>query len=305
MNNNFGFEDFEAYTYLDYHNPVLSWNIARGGFCSPSEIPGDHNKSFLSVAMAGMLANSTPKRLYSELSIEKVRIEFFPDCVSRLNGFFVFDEIESIARFWECNSWGGHFSDEYLSDVGIASTKSTRVDSNWISNIVDTDGGLKIDWFNNAIKYWSGVPCPSSEPIWERIVEGFLTVWSSDVRINAMKEVFAIWPNSSKLLTYSSLCFLSGDYDGMLIPFFVKDEEGRVGIKYISRMENINNEDFFKKIVEKARTMPSINIPLDVIPNDSSTISMPDLTNFEVMRSPDGNDPFSEIVQAINRASGS
>lgn len=27
--NNYGYEDFEAFTYLDYHNLAVSWNLAR------------------------------------------------------------------------------------------------------------------------------------------------------------------------------------------------------------------------------------------------------------------------------------
>lgn len=302
MNNNFGAEDFEAYAYLDYDNLTLSWNIAIGGFRSTSEIKGN-NKSFLSVAMAGMLSNSTPRRLESELAIERIRARFFPNCISRLNGFFVFDEIDSIARYWESNLWGGHFRDEYLSDVGVASTKSTRVDSNWISHIVDSDSSLKNDWCVNAFKYWSGSPCPLGEPIWERLVEGFLTVWSREIRINAIKVVLSEWPNSLDALAYSSLCFSAGYHDGMTIPLLVKGEDGSIEIKYIMRTENINNGDFIKEIIQKSITKPLIDIPSDLIINNSEIQTMPDLTNFEVKLLPDGNDPFSEIVQTINSGS--
>lgn len=35
-----------------------------------------------------------------------LKIRRFFDCVSRLRGFFIFDEIESMSRFWSSNSRG-------------------------------------------------------------------------------------------------------------------------------------------------------------------------------------------------------
>lgn len=133
MPTNFDAEEIKGFAYLDADNIVASWNIARGSFCSPMELQGFYSldfKNILSISMFGLLSNGSPNRLNSELEIEKIRKKYFSDCVSRLTGFFIFDEIESINQFKERESWGGHFSDEYLSDVSVASTRSTRVDSN-------------------------------------------------------------------------------------------------------------------------------------------------------------------------------
>lgn len=301
--NNYGYESFEAFTYLDYHNLAVSWNIARGSFCSPSELPPNEcNNSFLSVAMAGMLSNATSKRLYSELSIDNVRASLFPDCVSRLRGFFVFDEIESISRFWNCNTWGGHFSDQYLSDVGVAATRSTRVDSNWISQIVGVDGGLKEGWHENAVNYWRGNVFPDSEPIWERIVEGYLTVWSPDVRTNAILEIKTVWPNSLKLLNYSCLCAAYGSPDGMIFPFLIRDDKGNIKVTYISRMVQANDNGFIDTIIENAMKMPSLNINLSETSSNDEDISTPDLTFLNVSLSSDDNCAFSDFVKLMSRS---
>lgn len=300
--NNFGSEDFEGFTYLDYNNVTVCWNIARGSFCSPSELPNsEYKNSMLSIAFAGMLSNSSPERLNSELAIDNVRVSLFPKCVSRLRGFFVFDEIESISRFWECNSWGAHFSDQYLSDVGVAATRSTRVDSNWISKIINANGTLKDDWLENTISYWSGDVFPGSEPIWERIVEGYLTVWSAGIRIAAALEVNAIWPSSFKLLQYSSLCAAYGSVDGMIVPFMMKDEKNNINIKYISQMKHANDDSFLKEIIDNANKIPQINIGLhaEIVNNDS--VKVPDLTNFNVSLTSDDNDSFSDFVRLINK----
>ncbi|HGY1114529.1 TPA: hypothetical protein ACNUX9_001328 [Providencia rettgeri] len=299
--NNYGNEDFEAYTYLDYHNLAVSWNIARGSFCSPSEFPYDeYYDSILSVAFTGMLANSTPERLYSELAIDKVRALLFPDCVSRLRGFFVFDEIDSISRFWHCNSWGGHFSDQYLSDVGVAATRSTRVDSNWISHIVDVNGRLKKGWYENAINYWRGDIFPDGEPIWERIVEGYLTVWSHSVRTEAVLEIEAVWPNSLKLLQYSSFCAAYGSLDGMIFPLLNKKDNDQIEVIYMSRMVHANDEDFIEKIIEHAKKKATLDINLNDTTTTDEDISTPDLTFLNVCLSSDDNCAFSDFVQLVS-----
>lgn len=283
MNNNYGPEKFQAFAYLDYHNPTVSWNIARGVFCSPSMVPeyaGDYG--FLSTAMAGLLANSSRERLRSEIAIDIIRMLFFPNCVSRLSGFFVFDEIESIARFWNCNSWKGHFSDEYLSDVGVASTKSTRLDSNWISKIVNINGELLPNWYRNAISYWRGDICVPLEPIWERIVEGHLTDWSNRVRECAVREIFSVWPNTSNLLKYSCLCAAYGSPDGTIFPYMMRQEDNNLLITYIVRMKQANEKGFIDAIIKKANNMPFIDVQLGKVNHNSNVIGTPDLRGFNV-----------------------
>lgn len=301
--NNFGSENFEGFAYLDYHNPAVSWNLARGAFCTPSELPKDEfNTGFLSVATAGMLSNSTPKRLYSELAIESVRKSTFPECVSRLSGFFVFDEIESIAKFWDLNSWGGHFSDKYLSDVGVSATRSTRVDSNWISRIVDIDGSLKENWYTNAEKYWQGDVCPGSEPIWERIVEGFLSVWSSHIRKEAFKEIQAVSPNSLPLLHYSCLCAAYGSIDGQIFPFLTHENTTDLKITHIERMCQANDADFIEKIIENANNMPSITIEIENPATNSGTINTPNLTFLNTTLTTKDDCAFADFVKLVNQS---
>lgn len=301
MPNNYGREDFEGFTYLDYNNLAVSWNIARGAFCSPSELPpSEYNKSYLSIATAGMLSNSTATRLKSELAIDSVRLALFPECVSRLSGFFVFDEVESVARFWDCNSWGGHFSDQYLSDVGVSATRSTRVDSNWISHIVSTDGGLKEGWRDNTIKYWRGEACPNSAPIWERIVEGYLTIWSPTIRQEAVLEIQAVWPNSLKLLHYSCLCAAYGSLDGIIFPYLLQESASCLRITYISRMVQAQDRDFLEAIIENAKQMPSIEVSLNEGVTNDDAIYTPNLTPLNIVLTSEDNGAFADFVKLVN-----
>lgn len=259
--NNFGREEFEAFAYLDYDNRVASWNIARGLFSTSDNVNVAYKNSLLSIMTVGLLTNSSLDRFKSELVIELIRAKKFPNCVSRLKGIFVFDEIESISRFWECNNWGGHFSDKYLSDVGVATNRSTRVDSNWIAYIVDKNGRLNENCEELIENYWQGKVFPGKKPIWERIIEGHITVWSANIRQEACKNILSIDPEANNLLTYSSLCANIGSMDGQVYPIF-QDKGEYLVIEYIMLARNLDNNEFLDLILELGSMKPSINIEL-------------------------------------------
>ena len=68
IKNNYGKENFEGFAYLDYDNPTVSWNIARGTFSTPTTLSEFHEgHQFLTAMMAGMLSETGFKR--SNLSL--------------------------------------------------------------------------------------------------------------------------------------------------------------------------------------------------------------------------------------------
>lgn len=298
MQNNYGKEDFKAFAYLDYDNPIVAWNIAKGWFYSPKSLPKtEYKKEFLSIMTAGMLSNSTPNRMASELAIESIRKKFFPECVSRLDGFFVFDEIESIERFWNSNNWGGHFSDKYLSDVGVAANSSTKVDSNWIGEIVDKNGNLTDGWILKAKKYWRGEPFLNKPPIWEKIIDGYLTVWSNNIRQEAMYNIQSIWPNSMELFHYACLCSKVGSYDCQVMPYLMKNNDQSLKIAYIMSLKDYGNSDFIKNLLDKAKNFKFINFDIKYNTNEESTF--PDLRGFEVVFSKHNKMNFLKLIEEM------
>lgn len=278
MENNYGKENFEGFAYLDYDNLTVSWNIARGVFSTPTTLPEFHERHiYITTMMAGMLSEIGFRRLHAELAIERIRVKYFPNCVSRLSGIFVFDEIESIVRFWEVNNWGRHFKDEYLSDVGVAANRSTRVDSNWIGQIIDADCNLKRFWRSSAYQYWAGVPYPYANPIWERIVDGYISVWDKTIRLKAFQNIEAVWPDSIYLLCVSALCAHNNSHDGQIFPFLSNDINGKLKIAYSMRMNDLSNHDFVEKIFAKhtQAQYPVFEVP---VPSFEGIIKVPNLT---------------------------
>ena len=233
---------------------------------------------FITAMMAGMLSETDFRRLRAEQAIESIRAKYFTNCVSRLRGIFVFDEIASIARFWESNNWGGHFKDEYLSDVGVAANRSTRVDSNWIGQIIDTDCKLKKDWEYFAYHYWLGVPYPYASPIWERIVNGYVAVWDKTIRLKAIQNIQAIWPDSIYLLCASALC-TGCSHDGQIFPLLLTDSNGKLKIEYCMRMVDFENGDFVERIFAEHEQMQKPTFEITVPPFQGE-IKLPDLTGY-------------------------
>ncbi|EHU1557198.1 hypothetical protein AO727_15695 [Acinetobacter baumannii] len=270
-------ENFEGFAYLDYDNPMVAWNIVRGVFDSPDILDESNPEQFISIALMSMLQKPISSRLKSEWELERVRSEYYPTRVSRLRGFFVFDEVESIARFWETENWGEHFQDQYLSDIGVSAKRSSRLDSNWIKCIWNENGDLLPNWERNAHSYWQGLPFPQKEAIWERIVEGSITVWSMFVKHKALETVMYKWPNSLNILNYACKCAAYGDLDGQTFAL-IKREENRIKCSFYLRMKNIQDSIFLDRLKYYIEKNPKCSCNLY---NEGETY-LPDLSIYNI-----------------------
>lgn len=256
-----GEECFEAKIYLDHHYPPIQWNIARGVFCTPNCLEESKKHALLSISMASMLLNDTAERLISELWLEEIRRKYYPDNVSRICGIFVFDDPRSLEKIRKNNDWGVHFQDEYLADVGVAANKSSRLDSNWISEIFDHTGKLFTNWESAAHSYWQGIPHPVKEPIWERIIEGYVTIWSKDSKMEALKEIQSIWPQSLNILRYAILCAGYGSSDGQTFPI-LSTREGKLELSYYLRLAHRDDDTFITQLNDFIKSNPKFNCDL-------------------------------------------
>jgi len=246
---------FEGHIYLDHHYPPVLWNIVRGGFDSIDQLPDNEKDFAISVSLSSMLQNTSANRLKAELSLECVRMAVASNSVSRLRGIFVFNDIESISRIWDYNKWGGHFTDEYLADVGVWAKKATRVDAAWIDDIISNQGALLPNWESAAINYWSGRPKSKTTPIWEVIVEGRFCIWSMHSKEEALKEITALWPNSLGLLMHSMNCFGLGSQDGQCFAGITGDKTG-VSLNHYLRMVDSKEKEFVDEIAKLPAEKP-------------------------------------------------
>ncbi|MEZ6965397.1 hypothetical protein [Aeromonas sp. S9(2024)] len=285
---------FEAKIYLDHHYPPIQWNIVRGMFCTPNCLEESKKNALLSISMASMLLNDTAERLISELSLEEIRKKHYPDNVSRIYGVFVFDDQRSFEKIRKNNDWGAYFKDEYLADVGVAANKSSRLDSNWISEIFDSKGKLFTDWESAAHNYWQGIPHPDKEPIWERIIEGYVTIWSMDSKMKALKEIQSIWPQSLNILRYAVLCAGYGSSDGQIFPI-LSTSEGKLKLSYYLRLAHRGDDTFITRLNDFIKDNPKFNCGLHCEGEEL----LPDLSGFSKEITPDSSGGFGDMAKHI------
>ncbi|EEQ95142.1 hypothetical protein F9K88_10450 [Brucella intermedia] len=272
-------ECFEGFVYLDLDNPMVAWNVVRGWYCTPDQLPEAESCSLLSFNMANLLASSLPNRLLSEIAIERIRRENYRNQVSRLTGIFVFDDPDSVARTWIDNTWGAHFKDDYLTDVGVNAHNSSRLDANWLTKIMDRECSLTADFEEHTNSYWQGVPCPDSDPIWERIVNGSATIWGTEIKVKALEEIKRYWPKSLKTLEYSANAAGFGSFDGLVLP--LTTQKGKfINIDYHIRMHDAKNCNFLNNMISFYRKSPQKACHL----SSNSEFFLPDFSMYSFYR---------------------
>jgi len=288
--------DFEGFVYLNFHYPPVTWNVARGVFHSIDCLDPKERGSAISMSMASMLSNSSAERLTAEFHLENIRQLHYPEQVSRLRGLFVFDEIESMGSLWENNNWGGHFIDDYITDIGVSVKNSSRVDSNWITDIINKNGELQPNWLCLAHKYWSGDAHPVRAPVWERIVEGAVTVWSMDAKNEALQEITAMWNNSLGLLSHSCNCASFGSIDGEVFPVWKRTDTG-ISIVYSMRLVDSKSSEFLSELEIFIRENPERCTNLGLGDH------VPDLSGYFVDLVANDSDKLGKLITQLTEAS--
>ena len=243
------FENFEGFCYVDISSPMVAWNVVRGSFYSASRLPEAYNyPQIVSFAWAGMLRSGNASRLASELLLERYRARYFPDAVSRLTGMFVFDDAACALRVTATENWGGHFIEDNLTDIGVSADHATRMDAQWIGKMMDSRSRLVPNWENFAENYWSGKPA-SENPLWECLVEGWFSVWGTDLKERAFDEIKHYWPKSVRLLEYAANAAYLGSCDGAIFPILTRNAKC-IEVKYHIRLIDAQDPDFLKSLTK-------------------------------------------------------
>ncbi|WP_132997222.1 hypothetical protein [Sulfitobacter pontiacus] len=233
---------FEGFAYINIDNPMAAWNVVRSSFYSPSRLPELEQSGALSFSMADLLQDGNAARATAEFRLEDFRRRHFPNAVSRLTGIFLFDDVDSAAKVWDNDAWGAHFNTKYLTDVGVSADYSSRLDAVWITMMRNDENILVEGWEKMAERYWSGEPA-SDQPIWERIIEGWVTIWGTDLKIRALEEIKKFWPQSLPLLGVAANSASIGSCDGAIVPFALRKND-LVEISYYLRMVDAKDPVF-------------------------------------------------------------
>ncbi len=225
----------------------------------------------LSVWHAGYLMNAPHdagirRRFSRELEIEAVRSSQCPDQVSRLSGFYAFEDADTARHAVE--KWDGAFRDEHLVEIELdASARVSRYDAEWISLFLRS---RESSWI---AKYLSGQP--TERPIWELLIEGRGWVLGTGVRQGAYETVKRVWPASLALLELSRVAVELGSDLGFIAPI-VTVQDGWADLNLYMDFRDAKNPEF----LERLRRYEGPKNTADL--NAASELVLPDLREFSV-----------------------
>ncbi|SEL57778.1 hypothetical protein SAMN05518845_108341 [Variovorax sp. YR750] len=236
-----------------------------------------HGHGAVSLRLAGIFDSGDFQRLQSELAIDAIRGRDFPGAVSRLSGMFVFDEVES-ALAAEQAAWGGHINSNYLTDVGLMYGAATRVDANWITQMLDAEANLVPEWEQLAVKYWSGEASGAS-PIWELLVDGSAIVYGTRVRNQAYEVIQSRYPQSLGLLEESRIAALLGFSLGHVSSWLTRKEDHAELAFYL---DNTSDGDprYLAAVAEYLKTAPPDSVNARALFATPGVARLPDLTSY-------------------------
>lgn len=209
-------ENKTLWAYIDIDNEAVAWEVAIGRLQS---LNFAHTKS-LSIWVMNNLRNAVKyedlDKWKIECELELFRRKEFPNKISRLTGLFFFESEEEAKQ--NSKSWGEHFSQEYLTDVGFSyqADDISRYDAKWITNYQKGDQ-------NFMRNYFSGIPY-DDDPHWEIVAHGRGVIWNLELKQRAYEYLIQIFPRA-KVLLQSAITIFRSSVDGPEDPLNLNNEE--------------------------------------------------------------------------------
>lgn len=263
--------NFSGFIYLDLEKPLVAWETYRGALISANQIETNTQK-YPSIILAHMIQFKNNTRLANEFLIEHIRLNDFPERVSRLRGLFLFRDRLSTQK---ATAWGGHFISENLAEVQVDTKKEPdRLDSNWISKIKRENGIITKDSIDDIRKYWSGEPYDIADPCWEYLINGSALILNTSVRNRAYKIIKARLPASLGLLELSRVALLLNSNLGHCTPWIRRVSTDEFKLGYLMNSEDMTNKSFLNQL----KHFKGIKNTQDL--NASSELVVPDLSPF-------------------------
>lgn len=267
----------DGWAFLNIRNPLCAWATYRGALVGVPTDPG-----FVSIWFASLLQNSNVDRLAKDVALERCRAQFYPHRVSRLRGMYCFDDLRCAERALD---WGSHFAVQNLAELSFAEvSKADRLDSNWI-----TFGNFDEPTRAACFGYWSGIPYPDREPLWEVLVEGRIYVLGTELRERAYSLVERYMPYSTAILEAGRLAAWVGSNLGSTSAFLLQDGDF-LELQYYMDMKDAHDPVFLDRLGDLGKSGHPMR-PEAVRAFAEDKVRLPDVRAFGFRR-PIGDFPF-------------
>lgn len=202
----------DAYVFFDITDPICAWSVARGVVVT-APVAGRQSRGFISLRMVKLFRDRSSGRFGLEMRLEAVRSLLCPEKISRLVGAFCFPDktsAELAAAKWMLK----HFPLSNMTEVHLYDdTRRDLLDSNWITHAPrDSNGALDFTDQSWMEQYWSGIPYPDHDPIWEMLTDGRMVILDPDKQLRAFDVVKSHDPESLGFLEISrAAAFIGSD----------------------------------------------------------------------------------------------
>jgi len=229
----------EARANLNIANPLVAWLVYRGEMISSSEVHEQAVGFWLMRALSAESSTGHRSAVFrDELVLDALREAHQPNAISRLRGFYVFDDEMSAER--AIQQWGGSFHQEALAEVGILEgSRWSRHDAEWISTRIGSGDG---SWM---LPYLQGEPC-GDHPVWELLVEGRAVVFGTQLREAAYEVVKQVWPRSLALLELSRVAVELRSELGVIAPM-VHGQSNDYRVDFAMNFVDATNQEFLER----------------------------------------------------------
>lgn len=195
-------------------------------------------------------------RFRNELALERLRQEQYPEKVSRLRGFYLFEDTASAQRAMD--RWGRAFRPELIAEVELRpGFTASRHDAEWISRHLDTEGPS--DWMH---AYLQGEPA-GTEPIWEVLVSGRGYVLGKSLREAAYKIVRETWPRSMALLEIARVGVELDSDLGLIAAMICGQNPADLEVTYAMNSIDMTNEQFLAQFAAFDGPKNTADVPPD------------------------------------------
>lgn len=229
----------EAFVHFRVQDPLVAWLVYRAEIVSGGVAHESTLSFWLMNSLRAVAKGERGAIFQAELQLEMRRMKSFQKAVSRLRGFYAFDDRESAHR--AIDNWG-FLASENLAAVGISpDSQISRHDAEWITHHLGKDQSS--DWMD---AYLAGEP-RGPEPIWELVIDGRALVYGTELREATYQRLREEWPASLPLLELSRVGVELGSDLGLIVPMLL-GEPNDLRVDFTMSFADAEDPDFLARL---------------------------------------------------------
>ncbi|KJC60064.1 hypothetical protein UP10_15450 [Bradyrhizobium sp. LTSPM299] len=228
---------------------------------------------FISFMQAGIVETLNNRRLFNEDLIERVRLTYFPQQISRMRGMFFFRSRADAEARIDDPEWPPYFQAKNLLELDLYYNEPiSDVDANWITYApLAKDGRITVNDLQWIVNYWSGEKY-SDQPVWERVAKGVALVLDEHVRRQCDQYVKEMFPAAHIPILMARLASEAGTLGGNTAPFLLREDREVMKLAYTWRDAEFHDP----KVIAAMATHPDGPALFRMIA-ENETWKMPDL----------------------------